>query len=208
MLVEEKYFRKRIQEEVEALYQEDTQFISDIKTNVTSVKQLAQSYSEIFVRIEELSEEFQDQFGSQYEAQSHNMNKFIRSMKKNIQTLKKQDLQAQEEYKVSIEMDKLAREKNMKICISNNLHDNVCERMSCLELKCSKIIEDLSDSQILEIRKDIKTLDSDFNNILDRVTKLSESNPSETKDLMIIISKRKNNLKASMNLFKINLGKK
>ena len=32
-------------------------------------------------------------------------------MKKNIQTLKKQDLQAQEEYKVSIGMDKLAREK-------------------------------------------------------------------------------------------------
>ena len=91
-------------------------------------------------------------------------------------------------------MDKLAREKNMKICISNNLYDNVCERMSCLELKCSKKMEDLSDNQILEIRKDIKTLDSDFNKILDRVTKLSESNPSEfaeTKDLMITISKRK-----------------
>ena len=45
---------------------------------------------------------------------------------------------------------------------------------------------------------------------MDRVTKLSESNPSEfaeAKDLMITIRNRKTNLKASMNLFKINLGK-
>ena len=83
--------------------------------------------------------------------------------------------------------------------------------MSCLELKCATKIEDLSDSQILEMKKDIKTFDSDINNILDRVTKLSHSNPSEfteTKDSMITISYRKTNLKASMNLFKVNLGKK
>ena len=37
LLVEEKYFRKKILEEVETLYEEDTQFISDIETNITSV---------------------------------------------------------------------------------------------------------------------------------------------------------------------------
>ena len=37
LLVEEKYFRNKIQEEVETLYQEDTRFISDIETNITSV---------------------------------------------------------------------------------------------------------------------------------------------------------------------------
>ena len=72
-------------------------------------------------------------------------------MKKNIQTLKKQDLQAQEEYKVPIEMDKLAHEKNMKICISNNLDGNVCERMSRLELKCSKKIEDIRNKKRLKL---------------------------------------------------------
>ena len=68
----------------------------------------------------------------------------------------------------------------------------------------------LTDCQVLERKKEESTLNSEFNDILDRVTNLVQVNPSEfveTSGLIHTTQKKKSNLKNLMHLYLANLDK-
>ena len=74
--------------------------------------------------------------------------------------------------------------------------------------KCVVDIKSLSDSAVLDLKKDSKTLDSEFNDVLDRIDNLGQSYPSqysETFDMMDEISTLKSNLKTKVDGFKTEL---
>ena len=108
------------------------------------------------------------------------------------------------------EIAKYEREIREKVAFSKSIFDNVCERFSKLEIECGVDVLELPDSEILNKRKELKIIESDFNNLLDRVVKLSEINPQEfeeTKKILPLISKRKEKLKTLIDLFKMSLEK-
>ena len=111
---------------------------------------------------------------------------------------------------VPARLRKYEREIREKVALSKSIFDNVCERFSKLEIKCGVDVLELPDSEILNKRKEFKIIESDFNNLLDRVVKLSEINPQEfeeTKNFLPLISKRKEKLKTLIDLFKMSLEK-
>ena len=65
-------------------------------------------------------------------------------------------------------------------------------------MKCNIKLEDLSDSDILHGKRELKNIEIDFKEILDRITKLTVFNPGEfkeTSNLLKITSERKGELK-------------
>ena len=58
-------------------------------------------------------------------------------------------------------------------------YENICERFSNLEMKCDIKLEDLSDSDILHGKRELKNIEIDFKEILDRIAKLTEFNPEK-----------------------------
>ena len=88
--------------------------------------------------------------------------------------------------------------------------NNISERVSNLEHKCNVEVGGLTDCQVLERKKEEFTLNSEFNDILDRVTNLVQVNPSEfeeTSGLIHTTQKKKSNLKNLMHLYLANLDK-
>ena len=58
------------------------------------------------------------------------------------------------------------------------------------------VIFDLTDAQVLEKRNDFKILEREYNDILDKILKLSQSNPgryNETRDLVLRVNDQKEN---------------
>ena len=78
-----------------------------------------------------------------------------------------------------IEETKRLQEKSVKISICKSLFEHVCERIFLLQQKCVVDFKTLTDISVMEFKKDSKIMDSDFNDILDRIVKLSEAYPSQ-----------------------------
>ena len=77
-----------------------------------------------------------------------------------------------------------------------------------VEKMCSVDIKNLSDPDLLTKKRELKSLDSDFHDILDRITKLSEYNPNEyveTEDFLQVVSDRKRDLKTYISDYKSNV---
>ena len=63
----------------------------------------------------------------------------------------------------------------------HGLFKNISEHTLILKSKCCISLEILSDSQILVKLKDAKTLDSEYNEILHRITELVKVSPPDYK---------------------------
>ena len=205
---EEKYYRNRIIQEFDIMSEVDSVFLEDLDENISHAQKLLHGYTEIFVKIEELGEEFRSEFGDIYDKFCSKLNTFIIETRKNVQKIKITDLREIEGIKLSKEKEKYDHEKRKKIIYCENLYDNICDRLSNIEARSTHDISNLPDNQLLEMKKYMKTVDSNFNEVLDRITKFSEANPyefDETRALLENVSKRKNNLKGSLTSFKTNL---
>ena len=89
-----------------------------------------------------------------------------------------------------------------------SLYTNISERFSNLESKCTVQVKKLTDSQVMEMNSDLKLVDSDFNDLLDRITQLGQLNPaqfSETVEFLPDLTVRKNQLKGSIEIYKTTL---
>ena len=136
------------------------------------------------------------------------INSFIQETKKCIQDKKITKIQDEEKQNYVEELEKLEREKREKVQISESIYDNICERFEKLEIKCTADILNLPDLAILNEKKYFQKIESDFNEILDRVVRLSEMNPNkfdETKWFLSAMDARKEKLKTSIDLYKISL---
>ena len=153
------------------------------------------------IQISEVGEDFLTTFSDRFTKQSDKMNEFIRIMKKRIQKRKVEEQEAASKLKVQEEEDKLLLEKNARINTCKTLFENVSERISLLQKKCDVDIKPLNDSAVLELKKDSKNWDSEFNDVLDRIAKLGESYPSqftETSNMMDQIFQSKSDLKTKL----------
>ena len=99
------------------------------------------------------------------------------------------------------ELEKLEREKRLKLGLCHGTYENICERFSNLEMKCNIRLEDLSgsdilsDSDILHGKRELKNIEIDFKEILDRIAKLTEFNPGEFQETRNLLVKEKVNSK-------------
>ena len=169
---------------------------------------MLEKYRSIFISIEEVGSDFHNEFGNTYQEQSKKINIFIVETKKKVKLMKLNELKVKNELEVSKELEKLNRYKKDKINHSFNIYENICDRLSNLEIRCVKVHE-LSDVQLLDHKKNLRLFDSDFNDVLDRITRFCEVSPSdctETKDMLRQITARKNNLQDSLKSFKEKLG--
>ena len=205
---EEKFLFAKIDEEITMYNDENSSFISDIERNISSIEELSKNYTSLFIQIEELGPDFLLTFGDRFKNQSLKMTNFIRTARKNVQKKKVEEQASVSKLKVQEEENKLLLEKNAKINTCKTLFDNVCERITLLEKKCLIDIKSLGDTAVLDLKKDFKTFDSEFNDVLDRIAKLGESYPGqyeETFDMMDKTSKMKSELKAKLDGFKADL---
>ena len=186
---EEKYFRKRIKAELDAMYEENSTFTENLEINLTALQELSQGYLEIFVKIESFGTKFRGEFGDVFEDQTHNINLFTQETRKKIQKIKFSEIEEEKRHKISEEFKKSERKKREKVVLCTNIYDNICDRLSNLELKCANDVEALTDPDLLNEKRELKTLDSEFNHILDRVTKLSEHNPNEYVETLDFLTK-------------------
>ena len=200
----------KINREIKNMNDEGSSFLEDIERNMSEVKELMRGYSDIFLRIEEFGEVYKDTFGNKYDEQNDKMDTFIREMMKKVQNIKLDDIKALEKHAKAIENDKYECAKKEKIDVCNNMGDNISDRVSNLEYKCNVEVGGLTDCQVSERKKEESTLNSEFNDILDRVTNLVQVNPSEfeeTSGLIHTTQKKKSNLKNLMHLYLANLDK-
>ena len=87
-----------------------------------------------------------------------------------------------------------------------NIHENICEWIKMLEIKFKVKIDSQTDVQVMELKKDFKSVDTEYSGILDKILKLAESKPSrydETKNLTASITKKRDDLCKSIEAYKI-----
>ena len=203
---EEYYFRDKIESEIDNMYEEGSTFLDDIQNNIATVKDLREKYVEIFMRVDEFGDDFRGEFGQVFEDISLKINDFIKEMLTRGQKIK---LTEQSEKGRSEELSlaqKCEKEKNEKIQCCESLYVNISDRFSTLESKSSIQVKKLTDSQVMEKNSDLNLLDSEFNDLLDRITKLGQLNPSEfeeTQDYLRELTERKAQLKNAIALYKI-----
>ena len=187
---------------------ENSDFIEDLEKNVKSIQELLNLYSDIFVSIETFGCEFFKEFGTIYKDQCDTANTFIQETRLKIQNIKLEKIRKEEEQINSQKKEKVERETREKIGQCNTIFDSISERFSKLEIKCKTKVTNLSDSELMREKSEYKVIDLGFNEILDRIVKLSKMNPNEyneTKDFLSTISHRKEKLKDSIEKFKISL---
>ena len=206
--VEEEFFRSRIARDLASLESEKSEFIDDLERHTFVAGDLMKSYSEIFLKIKEYSTEFAKEFQETYDAQIKTLEEFVKKRRKSITDLKLGERKSESDRRESDELKKSVEKKirdDETILVCKNIYDNICERMKKLESKCTIEIESQTDIQIMDLRKDFKSVDAEYSGILDKILKLAESNSSryeETKDFPITVSKRKEALCESIAEYK------
>ena len=114
---EEKYFRCRITQELDNMSEEESVFLEDLDRNISVSQNLLREYTEIFVKIEEMGNDFRKQFSNAYEDQCLKLNTFIKKTRKKMQSIKTDDLKVLEENRVSKKIDDSNCEKKGKLVV-------------------------------------------------------------------------------------------
>ena len=96
--------------------------------------ELLDGYTNIFIRIETLGDNFVKEFGDNFEVYCEVLNSFINKTKKCIMNIKNCEKQNEERQKSKKESEKLEHQKCEQIQISEVMHDNICQRFSKLEI--------------------------------------------------------------------------
>ena len=198
--IEEKYFTERIEQDLTNMVEQNSDFVEDIERNVTDIKELIKGYSELFVRIENV---FGEEFSETYHQQIFKMNKLVREFMDLAKQKKLFDVKFKEEndHLKNLREEKLRNiEREENIHTFNGIFENIRERALVLKSKCIISLEELSDSQVLERMKDVKSFDSEYNEILNWITELIKVSPSDYKKTDEVLYKARN---AKSNLKKL-----
>lgn len=161
-------------------------------------------YTEIFVRIRHLGPTFADEFGESHDRVTKYVTDFMNETRLWKESIKLQKLQDKEQNDQRLKSETQDRVLNEKFTLCKNIFENICLRIRKLDDKCSKVSE-LSDSQVLDARKKVHDLDADFNDILDRVTKIYEVRSTEcekTDELILEVSQKVEKLASSVDYYK------
>ena len=209
---EEFYLREKIISEIQNMMAEGSTFSENIDANVVAMRELRDKYVDVCKRIDEFGEEFAKEFQNYYLETSTKVNEFLQNQMVTTQRIKEEKLSHDYEIeKTKIEqtdqsiLDQNTRENEDKIALCKSLYSNICDRFEILETKCSVNISTLLDPQVLEKYDGTKLIDSDFNDLLDKISELGQANPSrfeDTKGYPGVLETRKSNLKTKLSEFK------
>ena len=87
-MTEEKYFRRRIQREIEDVMHEGSSSVGDIQRDISNIKELRKYYLELNISIENgFGEEYQKEFLEIYNQQDKYMNDFVRVLSRKKENL-------------------------------------------------------------------------------------------------------------------------
>ena len=201
---EERFLHRRITFELENIQTEIPLLLQDHERQLSVAEQLISEYTDLFRKIELEGPELSQMYGDKYDTTYHDLKKVISDKRNVIQNLQ---LTQEAEKKAHLEMEaslKASREKEEIILSCKSVYVNLCDRFSDLETKLKVEMRGLTDAQVLEKKNESKVLEKEYHDILDKILKLSQSNPGryeETRDLMMRANQRKENLKAGLNDF-------
>ena len=209
--IEEEFFRSRITRDLESLEKENSSFVEDLERHTSIARELIRSYAGIFLRIKEEGAEFAKEFQGLYDTQIETLEKFIQTRRDSISNLRQKEKTAEDERRKSEEQKKNENKKAIdqeSVLLCKNIYDNICDRMKKLETKCGIKTSSLSDLQIMDLKKDMKSIDVEYTGIIDKILKLTESKPSrytETENLAVTVSDRKAELNKIIDTYKTSL---
>ena len=201
---EEKLFRIRMTQEIDGFIDENSDFIDPLRNQISSAQNFLSGYTDIFMRIKDVGAGFEAEFGDTFENEAKKVNTFIKLARIKINKLKTTELQNKEQHDILIRDEQYKAELTSKISICENLYRNINARISSLRQKCLNV-STMSDSEVLDARKDFHLLDSGYNEILDRTTKLCETSSPKiqaTNDLVLDVERAQNDLLRVINAFK------
>ncbi|MDP7406234.1 MAG: hypothetical protein QF495_05675, partial [SAR324 cluster bacterium] len=204
---EEYYLRDKLNLEIDSMIAADCTFSDTIQDNIVYVKDLREKYVKILMKVDEFGADFREEFG-QFDEMSLKINTFIADMLARCQQIKVNEKIERGKHEDLLACQKSDKENLEKIQSCKSLYGNISERFSNLESKCMVQVEKLTDSQVMEFNSDLKVLDSDFNDLLDRITQLGQLNPaqfSETDEYLPDLIERKKELKGSIEIYKTTL---
>ena len=198
---EERCVRRDILRELDNISNEKPVLIEDYERHIAVAEKSLCSYSAVFRKIEEQGPDFTDEFGKKYDDLCKSLNDLVITRRDIIRDMKV-SAQNKEEKRLKEEASvKKGEEEDKNILLCETIHTNISDRFSSLESKIKVQMSDLTDAQVLEKRTEIKHFEKEFNEILDKILRLSQLNPSrydETKDLLLGVNRRKNNLKSAL----------
>ena len=198
---EERCVHRDILRELDNINNEKPVLIEDYERQIAVAEKSISSYSHVFRKIEEQGPDFSDEFGKKFEELCNSLNHIVITRRDTIRNIKV-SAQNREEQRLKEEASvKTQEEEDKNVLFCETIHTNICDRFSSLEAKIKVQMSDLTDAQVLEKRGEIKHFEKEFNEILDKILKLSQLNPSryeETKDLLMGVNRRKHNLKSAL----------
>ena len=189
---------------------DDSSFIENLDRNISTVRGFIQEYSYICAQIENFlgTDEYDHKHAEKFEKHNALMNDYVREMNKKIQSIKFREIELKEqneklkslreEEKRAKENEIRNKEKLAKISTFIGVFSNIKERAYLLKSKYELALNELTDSQILEKEKDVKTLNGEFHKILDLITELIRASPAdydEADEVLHKASTGKNKLK-------------
>ena len=198
---EEKFVRKDILRELDNINDEKPVLVEDYERQISVAENLLVRYSEVFRKIEEQGPDFADEFGKRYDDMCGTLNHIMVTGRDTIRNIRV-SLRENEERRLKEEASaKVKDEEDKNILLCQTFHTNISERFSSLESKLKVEMSDLTDGQVLEKKNAIKSYEKDFTDILDKILKLGQLNPSrydDTRDLLTGVNQRKCNLKLAL----------
>ena len=198
---EERLLYKRISLELQNFSLEKPVLLEAHERRLLVAEQLISDYTEMFHEISEQGLTFTQQFGGRYEETCTKLNGVVASSWESIQNLKLDFLATEESRKETVASERSQKEMDEIVLSCKSIYVNICDRFSDLERKMKVQPSGLSDAQVLEEQKELKTTQKEYHDILDKILKLSQSNPGryqETKDLLLNVNQRKENVKSML----------
>ena len=201
---EEKFARDRIALELDSIKNRHCVFAEDYDKNISDIKDLMRSYSDIFQKIDEVFEdESGDVFGDTYHDQITTMNALVQEYAHRAQRKRLSDAaekQAIEEQANERELAAKEREDELKAQTFQSIYGNIRERAYDLQSKYTIDVNTLTDEQLLEKSKELHSLDKSFDDLLDWMTELVKSKPLEDPNSDDILRKSESAMRKLKNL--------
>ncbi len=176
-----KYLGRRINSDIKSIENEGSHFMDDINRNIETVRQLMKDFTELLAEVETVfGPDFEGEFGVYYTGENQRLSDALNFLMTACRESRQKEIQIKgeaERFK-ALEIEKMkTRENAEKIVIFDGVYANIKEKIEKFEEKCSIDFTEIEESKIIQLNKEIKSLDSDFKDIVDWITKLVKATP-------------------------------
>ena len=141
------------------------------------MENLMEKYNDLYSRIELVfGDDYEEQFGEKIRVNEKRMKECVQKETQRINTLKYAEIMAKEA-KESCQNADILKKFNERIFLVNHMFDEIEQRAKDLSKKCNALIKNLKDGQIFEKSKEVKSIEIEFNIVVDKITELVKGVP-------------------------------